>query len=143
VEAGFRRRRTGGGELGGGGRCSGAQTRGEGGRGGACQPGERSAPFYKRSKAVGMGIFLSSRSFDGRQWRWKYPGVDPSGEVLGRDSRRGVNVALWDGTGRPATRWWQAAGRGGGVGWRRRLGQAPWWPPSVREWSRNGPVLEQ
>jgi hypothetical protein len=50
--------------------------------------------------------------------REKYPAVDPSGEVLGRDSRRGVNVALWDGTGRHATRWWQAAGRGNGVGWR-------------------------
>jgi hypothetical protein len=48
--------------------------------------------------------------------------VDPTGGVLGRDSWRGVNAALWDGTGRPATRWWQAAGRGGAVWWRRRLG---------------------
>jgi hypothetical protein len=86
--------------------------------GGARQGGEPRRPYY-RCGEVGSGEdFLSSRSFDGRQWRWKYPGVDPSGEVLGRDSRRGVNAALWDGTGRPATRWWQAAGRSSGVGWR-------------------------
>jgi hypothetical protein len=52
-------------------------------------------------------------------------------------------VALWDGTGQPATRWWQAVGRGGGVWWTRQLGQAPWWPSGVREGSRRGPVLEQ
>jgi hypothetical protein len=78
----------------------------------------RAGPFIGAGRSVQVGIFLSSRSFDGRQWRWKYAGVDPSGEVLGRDSRRGVNAVLWDGTGRPATRWWQAAGHGGGVGWR-------------------------
>jgi hypothetical protein len=59
----------------------------------------RAGPFIGAGRSVRAGIFLSTRSFDGWQWRWKYPGVDPSGEVLGRDSRRGVNAALWDGTG--------------------------------------------
>jgi hypothetical protein len=80
--------------------------------------GSRASPFIGARRSVRARIFLSSRGLDGRQWRWKYPGVDPSGEVLGRDSQRGVNAALWDGTGRPATWWWQAAGCGGGVGWR-------------------------
>jgi hypothetical protein len=106
-------------------------------------PGGGRHLFIGGLRRFGRGFFLSSRSFDVRQWRWKYPSVDPSGEVLGRDSRRGVNAAMWDGTGRPATRWWQAAGRGGVVGWRRRLGQVPRWPPGVRERSRRGPVLEQ
>jgi hypothetical protein len=61
----------------------------------------------------------------------------------GRDSWRAVNAAQWDGTGRPWTRRWQAAGRGGGVWRRRRFGQAPWWLSGVREGSRRGPLLEQ
>jgi hypothetical protein len=71
------------------------------------------AVWQQLSRTTSSGSFGNGGGGGG-----KYPVVDPSGEVLGRDSRRGVNAALWDGTGRPATRWWQAAGHGGGVGWR-------------------------
>jgi hypothetical protein len=68
-------------------RCSGAQARGEGGRGGAWQSRERPAPFYRWSKAVRAGIFLSSRSFDGRQWRLGNIPLLTHRRRLGRDSR--------------------------------------------------------
>jgi hypothetical protein len=38
--------------------------------------GSRAGPFIGAGRSVWARIFLSSRSFDGRQWRWKYLGVD-------------------------------------------------------------------
>jgi hypothetical protein len=59
-----RRRRTGGGGARGR-RRSGAQPRGEGGRGDAWQPGERLTPFIGGGRRFGRGFFSSSGSFDG------------------------------------------------------------------------------
>jgi hypothetical protein len=41
----------------------------------------------------------------------KYLAVDSAGEVFGRDSRQGVNAALWDETRRSATQWRGGVGR--------------------------------
>jgi hypothetical protein len=54
--------------------------------------GSRSGPFIGAGRSV-RRRYLSTRSFDGRQWRWgeKYPGID-----LGSASFRAARRCGWD-----------------------------------------------
>jgi hypothetical protein len=83
------RRRTGGGGARGR-RRSGAQSRGEGGRGDAWQPGERPASFIGGGRRFGRD-FSSSGSFNGGG-EGKYPAVDPFRRGCGRDSGWGCSA---------------------------------------------------